>query len=170
VYADKKTEIGDLANRMTTGLDKLIEASASVAELSIELAVKEKDLAVANQKAEAVLKEVTTKAQAAEKVKSQVQKVKDKAQAIVDAIEADKIIAMAKLEAARPALEEAENALNTIKPADIATVRKLGKPPHLIMRIMDCVLLLFQQKLDSITKDPEKETFKPSWSASLRVS
>ncbi|XP_064640332.1 dynein axonemal heavy chain 5-like isoform X2 [Lineus longissimus] len=169
VYADKRAEIGELANRMNTGLDKLIEASESVAELSIELAVKEKDLAVANTKAEAVLKEVTTKAQAAEKVKSQVQKVKDKAQGIVDAIEADKKIAEAKLEAARPALEEAENALNTIKPADISTVRKLGKPPHLIMRIMDCVLLLFQQRLDPVAKDPERECMKPSWGASLRM-
>ena len=141
-----------------------------MAELSKELAVKEKELAIASEKAEAVLKDVTVKAQAAERVKEQVQKVKDKAQAIVDAIEKDKAIAEGKLEAARPALEEAEAALNTIKPADIATVRKLGKPPHLIMRIMDCVLLLFQNRLKPVKQDSEKpEYLEPSWSNSLKV-
>ena len=62
-----------------------------------------------------MLKEVTGKAHAAEKVKAQVQKVKDKAQGIVDDIAKDKAVAMTKLEAAKPALEDAENALNTIK-------------------------------------------------------
>ena len=83
--------------------------------------------------------------------------------------QADKKIAMGKLESARPALEEAESALQTIKAADIATVRKLGKPPHLIMRIMDCVLLLFQRRLDSFAADPEKPSPRPSWAESLKV-
>ena len=54
IYSGKYQEINELSRRMTTGLDKLVEASASVAELSIELAVKEKDLAVASKKAEEV--------------------------------------------------------------------------------------------------------------------
>ena len=76
---------------------------------------------------------------------------------------------MEKLEAAKPALEEAEAALQTIKPAHIATVRKLAKPPHLIMRIMDCVLILFNRRVDSVTPDPERICPKPSWSESLRL-
>ena len=55
IYAEKRSQIGELANRMNTGLDKLVEASASVAELSKELVVKEKELAVASVKADKVL-------------------------------------------------------------------------------------------------------------------
>ena len=87
IYTEKKSQIGELATRMKTGLDKLVEAGESVAELSKELVVKEQDLAVASRQAEKVLLEVTSKAQAAEKVKAEVQKVKDKAQALVDDIE-----------------------------------------------------------------------------------
>lgn len=54
LYRQKYDEIGELARRMNTGLEKLIEASASVDELSKELVVKEKDLAVANVKADKV--------------------------------------------------------------------------------------------------------------------
>lgn len=151
------------------GLDKLMEASESVAKLSQDLAVKEKELAVASVKADEVLAEVTVSAQASAKVKNEVQEVKDKAQKIVDEIDSEKVKAESKLEAAKPALEEAEAALNTIKPNDIATVRKLAKPPHLIMRIMDCVLLLFQKKIDPVTMDPEKPCCKPSWGESLKL-
>lgn len=45
-------------------------------------------------------------------MKNEVQEVKDKAQKIVDEIDNEKVKAETKLEAARPALEEAEAALN----------------------------------------------------------
>uniref|UniRef100_A0A8D2QAK1 Dynein, axonemal, heavy chain 5 n=1 Tax=Zonotrichia albicollis TaxID=44394 RepID=A0A8D2QAK1_ZONAL len=169
VYQEKFASLGSLSERMRTGLAKLMEAEVSVNQLSKELVMKEKDLAIASKKADEVLLEVTMKAHAAEKVKTQVQTVKDKAQAIVDDIAIDKAAAEEKLEAARPALEEAKAALQTIKPSDIATVRKLGKPPHLIMRIMDCVLLLFQRKIDSVTLDHEHPGVKPSWTEAQKL-
>ena len=169
MYTEKKSVVQELADRMQMGLDKLLEAGESVSKLAKELAVKEKDLVVASKDAEKVLAEVTVKAQAAEKVKAEVQKVKDKAQAVADVISADKAVAEEKLEKARPALEEAERALKTIKGADIATVRKLGKPPHLIMRIMDCVLILFQRRVDNMAMDPERPGPKPSWQESLKM-
>ncbi|XP_027976203.1 dynein heavy chain 8, axonemal [Eumetopias jubatus] len=169
IYTEKVKHINEQAERMNIGLDKLMEASESVAKLSQDLAVKEKELAVASVKADEVLAEVTVSAQASAKVKNEVQEVKDKAQKIVDEIDSEKVKAETKLEAAKPALEEAEAALNTIKPNDIATVRKLAKPPHLIMRIMDCVLLLFQKKIDPVTMDPEKPCCKPSWGESLKL-
>uniref|UniRef100_A0A2K5CY30 Dynein axonemal heavy chain 8 n=1 Tax=Aotus nancymaae TaxID=37293 RepID=A0A2K5CY30_AOTNA len=169
IYAEKVKFINEQAERMNVGLDKLMEASESVAKLSQDLAVKEKELAVASVKADEVLAEVTVSAQASAKIKNEVQEVKDKAQKIVDEIDSEKVKAESKLEAAKPALEEAEAALNTIKPNDIATVRKLAKPPHLIMRIMDCVLLLFQKKIDPVTMDPEKPCCKPSWGESLKL-
>jgi len=169
IYNEQKKNLDQLSERMTVGLEKLLEASESVSQLSKELAVKEKDLVVANAEAEEVLKEVTTKAQAAEKVKASVQVVKDKAQKVADLISQDKKIAEGKLEAARPALEEAESALQTIKAADISTVRKLAKPPHLIMRIMDCVLLLFQRRLNPNALDEDRPGPKPSWPESLKL-
>ncbi|CAL8402248.1 dynein heavy chain 5, axonemal [Gadus morhua] len=169
IYSEKISYVGMLAERMKTGLSKLMEAEVSVSQLSKDLVVKERELAVASQKADGVLQEVTVKAQAAEKVKQQVQKVKDKAQAIVEEIGADKSVAETKLEAAKPALAAAEAALQTIKPTDIATVRKLGKPPHLIMRIMDSVLLLFQRKVDTVKADPERACPRPSWPEAMKL-
>ncbi|KAJ4946954.1 hypothetical protein JOQ06_008997, partial [Pogonophryne albipinna] len=169
IYAHKMADVGTLAERMKTGLCKLMEAEQAVSLLSEELQLKEQELAVASQRAEEVLQEVMAKAQAAEKVKQQVQKVKDKAQLIVDEIEADKASAETKLEAAKPALQAAEDALQTIKPADIATVRKLQKPPHLIMRIMDAVLLLFQRKINTVSADPERPCPKPSWAEAMKL-
>uniref|UniRef100_A0A3B4Z926 Dynein axonemal heavy chain 8 n=1 Tax=Stegastes partitus TaxID=144197 RepID=A0A3B4Z926_9TELE len=163
LYTEKYNYINTMAERMNVGLDKLMEASQSVDQLSKDLKVKEKELEIASAKADKVVAEVTVSAEAATVVKNEVQVVKDKAQKLVCGIEKEKAVAEEKLEAAKPALEEAKAALNTIKPSDIATVRKLSKPPHLIMRIMDCCLLLFQKKLDSVSIDRERNCLKPSW-------
>ena len=169
VYRSKESEIEDSSKRMEAGLDKLDEAAKAVEVLKKELSVKEKELDQANKKAEEVLLSVTERARESEKIKEQVRISKENAQVIVSEIEVDKAEAETKLAAAKPALDEAEEALNTIKPAHIATVKKLGKPPHLIMRVMDATLILFRSKLDLISMDPTVPCPKPSWGEALKV-
>ncbi|XP_064553878.1 dynein axonemal heavy chain 5 isoform X1 [Drosophila montana] len=169
IYQLKQQELRDGVEKMDTGLEKLKEASASVEILKKDLVVMEEELVEASKNAESVLVEVTERAMQAEIVKNQVLIVKDKAEALVACIANEKALAEEKLEAAKPALEEAENALNTIKPAHIATVRKLGRPPHLIMRIMDCVLILFKRKLHPCIPDSGTPCPKPSWQESLKM-
>uniref|UniRef100_A0A8P4KGQ9 Dynein heavy chain 5, axonemal n=1 Tax=Dicentrarchus labrax TaxID=13489 RepID=A0A8P4KGQ9_DICLA len=112
LYSEKYNYINTLAERMNVGLDKLMEASKSVAQLSKDLVVKEKELAIASLKADKVVAEVTVSAEAATIVKNEVQVVKDRAQKIVEGIGQEKAYAEEKLEAAKPALEEAKAALN----------------------------------------------------------
>ena len=68
----------------------------------------EKELAIANSKAEEVLVTVTERARESEAVKKSVMQKKEAAEAIVKAIQVDKVVAETALEAAKPALEEAE--------------------------------------------------------------
>lgn len=58
VYSQQHNHYANLAQRMDGGLQKLVEAQESVAQLSKELAVKEKDLDIANKEAEEVLRTV----------------------------------------------------------------------------------------------------------------
>jgi dynein heavy chain len=105
VYMKKETDIGDMATRMNSGLQKLQEASRSVEILKEELNIMERHLREANQKAEEVLLEVTQRAKEAEKIKESVSKVKDRAEKIVAQIDRERVVAEAKLEAAKPALQ-----------------------------------------------------------------
>lgn len=61
IYSQKLLDIENLANRMDSGLDKLVEAGESITLLKKELAVKEAELIIANEKADKVLKEVAKK-------------------------------------------------------------------------------------------------------------
>ena len=104
IYTQKLNEIESKAKRMNDGLRRLVEAEKAVISMKEQLTVTEKELDVANRKADAVLQTVAVKKGAAEIVKQKVLKVKDTAQKLVDDINRDKLQANAELEKAKPAL------------------------------------------------------------------
>ncbi|CAK9824517.1 Dynein axonemal heavy chain 8 [Anthophora retusa] len=169
LYKQRLDNINTMAYRMSSGLNKLVDAAAQVDELRKVLEKNQQEIAEKNVQVEAILVTVNQKKSEAEAVKAQVQVSKDEAEAILKVIAKEKGVAEQKLKVAEPALLAAEAALQTIKAADIATVRKLGKPPYLITLIMDCVIILFGRRLEPVKPDYERQFLTPSWAEALKV-
>ncbi|XP_047349430.1 dynein axonemal heavy chain 8 isoform X8 [Vespa velutina] len=169
IYEQNLNNINMLAVRMSNGLSKLVDAAIQVDELRKILEKNLQEIAQKNIQVEAIVITVNEKKSEAETVKATVQITKNQAEALLKVIAADKLVAEKKLKAAEPALLEAEAALQTIKASDIATVRKLAKPPYLITLIMDCVLILFGKKLEHVKPDPERQFLVASWTEAFKV-
>jgi len=90
-------------------------------------------------------------------------------------ISAERDACQADLAAAQPFLEEAVEAIASIKPAHINEVKKLPKPSDIIRLVFDGVLVLFMAPLDVVTVAEvtvNKKTFEfitPSFAEALRV-
>ena len=128
--------------RLDAGLNKMNSAKEDVGRMRIELAVKDKELVVAGAEAERLLAEISESTAAAEKERAKVGKIVEAVTKKADEIAAVKADAERDLEAAKPALEAALSALNSITPKDIASLKALKSPPDIVKRIFDCVLLL----------------------------
>jgi dynein heavy chain len=122
-----------------------------------------------------LLGEITVATAEAEKQKASVMVERDALSEDAAKIDVEKRDAEAELEKAKPALAAAEQALNKIKPADIASLKKLGNPPNLIKRIMDGVLLLRLLPLVPVKVDVEQQeeqgrtVLSASWQSSVRM-
>ena len=111
--------------------------------MKIELKEKEKTLVVAQEKSAVLLQEITASTAKAEKKKAEVQAVKDTLAGEAEVIGEQKDSVEQDLLAAKPALDEAENALKAINAKDISLLKQLKQPPDLVKRVFDVVLILF---------------------------
>uniref|UniRef100_A0A1B0CTB8 Dyneins heavy chain n=1 Tax=Lutzomyia longipalpis TaxID=7200 RepID=A0A1B0CTB8_LUTLO len=168
-YVKKKEEIEKMSQRMSGGIQKLLDAADSIEILKVELLEKEKHIGQATEEATKALKHVEESTQVAEEVRNRVMKKMTDAEELVREIEKDKAVVEQKLEEARPALEEAAKALLKIKASDLATVRKLTIPPHLVKVIMDCVLIYLNGKMERVSVDKEKNFINTSYKMSMKI-
>ena len=107
-----------------------------------ELAIKNKELAEAAKEAEKLLKEISSNTTLAEKEKQKVAVIVEAVTKKAEEIAVVKEDAERDLAEAKPALDAALAALNSITPKDITALKALKNPPDVIKRIFDCVLLL----------------------------
>lgn len=151
LYAKKLKAVKLLADKINSGLTKLLEAKTDVNKMKGELAVKNADLAEAQRVSANLLKEISASTAVAEKEKAKVAVIVAEVTRKAEQIAAVKDDAEKDLAAAKPALDEAVNALNSITAKDIGALKALKNPPDIVKRIFDTVLVLRQYPLEKVS-------------------
>ena len=169
IHSELNRRLREEIIRLDLGVHKLNEAKVSVNQLKVDLVNKESELQDASAEAEKVLQTLTSESVEAERARNRVQQVKDRCEGIVKMIDTEREAAQLQLDQAKPALDDALSSINAIRQQDITTLRKLAKPPHLIMRMMDCIIILLNHRISPVKPDHDKKFIMTSWSEALRL-
>jgi dynein heavy chain len=142
LLAEKRHEIGNLAMKLKNGLSKLDDTRANVEKISIELEVSKKQVALFQKQCEDYLVIIVQqKREADEQSKSVAAKAEklgveeEEVRTVADAAQSD-------LDQAIPALNSAVKALENINKKDLNEIRTYGKPPPLVEKVMEAVMIL----------------------------
>jgi dynein heavy chain len=142
MYVNKVAEIDVKASQVLMGLDKLLKGAEDVEKMKIVLAEEEIKLRLAEEATNAMLGKLEISSMEAKKEADGVGKIKVACEADAAQIATEKADAEADLALAQPFVDEAERAVNSIKPNDLNELKKLSKPGDIIKLIFDCVGLL----------------------------
>ena len=151
VYRTKLSEIATQQRNVETGLKKLKEAEVDVNRLQGVLEQQNIELGIADKAATAMLAKLEVSAKEANGKKQAAEVIEAKCTKAANTINEERAVANKELEAAMPFVRAAEKAARSVNKKDIGIIQKLGKPPDLIKRIMDCVLILNSRPLDKVS-------------------
>ncbi|XP_054635035.1 dynein axonemal heavy chain 6 isoform X2 [Dunckerocampus dactyliophorus] len=145
---DKRKQLVLARDRVKSGLTKLLETNDLVAKMKVDLSALEPLLKQKNIDVDALMEKLSVDQESADETRRVVKeeeamaKVKaEDTQAIADDCQRD-------LNEALPALEGANQALNSLDKADISELKVFTKPPDLVMTVMEAVCILLNCKTD----------------------
>lgn len=150
LYSHKLSEIRVKESRVTLGLEKLLKGAEDVEAMKIVLADEQVKLQKATEETNVMLGNLEIQSLEAKKESDSVAQIKASCEEEAAKIQVERDACESDLAAARPFLEQAEQAANSIKPPDIQEIKKLPKPSDIIKLVFDGVLLLFMGELKPI--------------------
>ena len=161
LLGEKRAEVGDQANKLKNGLQKLSDTAEQVGEMSIELESKKKVVAKAQTETEELLVVIV---QENHIVAEQQKTVNIESEKIAkDEVETRRIAddAQQDLDKALPALEAATQALSMLNKKDMAEVKAYAKPHKAVEKVMEAVMVLL--KHDASWLEAKKQLGDPSF-------
>ncbi|KAL7522596.1 hypothetical protein ACHAWX_007291 [Stephanocyclus meneghinianus] len=150
MYREKLEALKEKETRVKLGLDKLIQGAKDVEAMKVVLAAEQLKLEEATLSTNKMLESLEVSSAEAKKEGEHVAGIKARCEADASRIAKEKVSCQNDLAKAQPFVDEANEAINSIKPAHIGEIKKLANPSDIIKLVFDCVLILFQLPLGSI--------------------
>lgn len=150
MYTAKLAALKEKEGRVKLGLDKLIQGAQDVEAMKVVLAKEQVKLEEATVSTNRMLRVLEGSSAEAKQEGEQVAGIKAKCEEDAKRISAERASCESDLAKAQPYVDEANNAINSIKPAHIGEIKKLANPSDIIKLVFDCVLILFQMRLSKV--------------------
>merc|ERR1719181_1747117 len=147
MYSEKLREIEEKEARINLGLEKLVKGAEDVEMMKVVLAEEQIKLDKATAETNKMLESLEASSAEATKESEAVAKIAASCEEDAARIAGEKAACQKDLAKAQPYVDEAETAIDSIKPAHIGEIKKLAKPSDIIKLVFDGVLILFKNQL-----------------------
>jgi dynein heavy chain len=147
MYTVKLGGIKEKEGRVNLGLQKLVGGAKDVEDMKVVLQAEQVKLKEATEATNKMLGSLEISSAEANKEGEEVEKIKVKCIADAARIAAEKSACAADLAKAQPFVDQAEEAISSIKESHIKEVKLLKTPADVLKLVFDGVLILFGKEL-----------------------
>lgn len=165
----KQHEIQESRKRYEAGLETLVQASNTVAIMQSDLNELQPKLIVMAANSREMMKQIEKKTIEASEASEHVKKDEVSANAQAAVAQELKDECEKDLAQAIPILEEAIQALNTLKPSDITLVKSMKNPPEVVKLVMAAVCVIKGVPPDRINDPATGKKIIDFWGPSKRI-
>jgi dynein heavy chain len=146
LLSEHRDRVDSQIQRLSGGLDKLVQAASEVDDMSRKLVVQKKEVDEKTAAVAQLLEKIEVSTTVANEKKALATQNEAQLAERSVAITQEKEEAEQILELAIPALEAAEEALKSLSRDDITEIRAFAKPPAAVQSVCECVAILRGQK------------------------
>lgn len=155
LLVQKNVEFKDRVERLENGLIKLSQCAHQAEFLKSDLAVQEVGLKIKNEAADVLILTVNAENVRVQRSKTEATDKQRKVNFMKEAITIEKKANEEELRRAKPELDKAAEALNTLNRNNLTELKSFGSPPDIVVKVCAAVLVLFSK-----TKLPKDRSWK----------